>query len=41
VKSRARYAYLCPKLKIINKKKKKKGEEKREKRRVLTYKAII
>jgi hypothetical protein len=37
----ARYSYLCPKLKLINKKKRREKRKKEEKGRVLTHKGII
>ena len=39
--NRARYSYLCPKLKLINKKKRREKRKKEEKGRVLTHKGII
>jgi len=38
---RAHYSYLCPKLKLINKKKRREEGKKEEKGRDLTYKGII
>ena len=37
----AHYSYLCPKLKLINKKKRREERKKGERGRVLTHKGII